>query len=179
MSLHRIRRASLPFLTALIGSGGTIIGLWSFAAPTSAAQAFGGYMVRILEATATGPSAKAKTGSSPPATRNDDGSSSSDVVAYIYPHGIRNLCQGLSILALTAYWQFSPRLRSSPPARLAVQRCLGIVVTVGALTPVVDAWINYKTAPDGADGEVDRSAARVHVMRTGIWMLGGLWCLLG
>jgi hypothetical protein len=47
------------------------------------------------------------------------------------------------------------------------------------LTPVVDACVNYQLAPAGADGELDRKAARLHVMRTGVWLAGGLWCLFG
>ncbi|KAJ9616623.1 hypothetical protein H2200_000342 [Cladophialophora chaetospira] len=170
MSLQQLRRSALPMLTAFIGSGGFIIGVWSFISPAAAAQAFGGYMIRVLEATAV----SSKTDTS--ASGSLDNAAN---LAYVYPHGIRNLGQGLSILALTAYWQFSPRCRNSPLARLTAQRCLGMVITVGALTPIVDAWVNYQTAPDGAEEDLDRKAARVHVMRTWIWLAGGLWCLLG
>jgi len=103
----------------------------------------------------------------------------SDGLAYVYPHGIRNLVQGLSILALTAYWQFAPRCRTSPLARLAAQRSLGIVITTGTLTPIVDAWVNLRMAKEGSEGDADRNAARVHLMRTVVWLVGGLWCLLG
>ena len=127
-------------------------------------------MVRVLEATAR---------------FSTETSKSSELdgipvdVAYVYPHGVRNLVQGLSILALTAYWQLAPRCRTSPLARLTAQRCLGFVITAGALTPIVDAWVNLKVAPAGQEGDLDRKAARVHVMRTVIWLVGGLWCLFG
>ncbi len=163
MSIQQLRRSALPILTAFIGSGGFIIGVWSFVDPASAAQVFGGYMTRVLEATAS----SSQTNDSP---KN---------LAYVYPHGIRNLCQGLSISSLTAYWQFSPRCRNSPLARLTAQRCLGMVITIGALTPIVDAWVNYQVAPEGPEGDLNRKAARTHLMRTGIWLAGGLWCLLG
>ncbi|ETI19818.1 hypothetical protein G647_08832 [Cladophialophora carrionii CBS 160.54] len=52
MSFHQLRRSALPILTALIGCGGLIIGIWSFVSPSSAANAFGGYMVRVLQAQA-------------------------------------------------------------------------------------------------------------------------------
>ncbi|EXJ66409.1 uncharacterized protein A1O5_10561 [Cladophialophora psammophila CBS 110553] len=159
MSLRPLSRTVLPALTSLIGSGGFIIGLWSFISPASAATAFGGYMVRVLEATA---SSKADSG-----------------MIYIYPHGIRNLVQGLSILALTAYWQFSRRCQSSPVARVTVQRCLGIVITANALTPMVDAWVNLRAAQNREEGDLDRNAARLHATRLVFWAVGGLWCLLG
>jgi hypothetical protein len=164
MSLHRLRTSALPALTTLIGSGGLIIGIWSFISPESAARAFGGYMVRVLQATSA-------------STKNTDSETSN--LTYVYPHGIRNLGQGLSIIALTAYWQLSPPCRNSPLARTTAQRCLGIVILVGALTPVVDAWVNYRTAQPGEDGALERNAARVHVSRTGVWLAGGLWCLFG
>ncbi|KIW86797.1 uncharacterized protein Z519_12583 [Cladophialophora bantiana CBS 173.52] len=159
MSLRPLSRTALPALTSLIGSGGFIIGLWSFISPASAATAFGGYMARVLEATA---SSKADSG-----------------MIYIYPHGIRNLVQGLSVLALTVYWQFSRRCQSSPVARVTVQRCLGIVITANALTPMVDAWVNLRAVQNGEEGDLDRNAARLHAMRFVFWAVGGLWCLLG
>jgi hypothetical protein len=165
MSSLRMRNSVLPVLTTFIGAGGFIIGTWSFVAPASAAQAFGGYMVRITESTQRPESASGQQGEAAN-------------LAYVYPHGIRNLGQGLSILALTAYWRLASPCRTSPLARLVAQRCLGIVITVGAFTPVVDAWVNYQVAPDGVEGDSDRNAARVHVMRTGIWLVGGLGCLL-
>ncbi|EXJ61889.1 hypothetical protein A1O7_02320 [Cladophialophora yegresii CBS 114405] len=141
MSFHQLRRSALPVLTALIGSGAVIIGVWSFISPASAANAFGGYMVRILQA-------QAQSSSTYEDTQVSNNSPSS--FAYVYPHGVRNFAQ----------------------------RCLGVVITVGALTPVVDAWVNYRIAPEGVEGDLDRNAARVHTLRTGIWLLGGLWCLL-
>ncbi|OCT49914.1 hypothetical protein CLCR_07685 [Cladophialophora carrionii] len=169
MSFHQLRRSALPILTALIGCGGLFIGIWSFVSPASAANAFGGYMVRVLQAQAQ---------SSPTYESTQVSNSTPSSFAYVYPHGVRNLGQGLSILILTAYWQLSPRCQTSPLARLTVQRCLGVVITVGALTPVVDAWVNYRTAPEGLEGDLDRNAARVHTMRMVVWLVSGLWCLL-
>jgi hypothetical protein len=162
MAFRHLRRFALPTLTTLIGSGGFIIGCWTSVHPRAAAQAFGGYMVRILE--------KSSDKSSAASTKKGD----ADSLAYILPHGIRNFVQGATILALTAFWQ-----RSTPPARLVIQRCLGIVITTGAITPVVDAYVNFKTAPAGETGDADRNAAWVHAARTGIWMVGGVWCLIG
>ena len=171
MSLRRLRASALPALTTLIGSGGFIIGTWTFLSPVPAAYAFGGYMVRVLQA----PTSSSKLDrSSVPASGGDP-----DKLAYIYAHGIRNLGQGLSILALTAYWQLSRRCRNSPLARITAQRCLGTVILVGALTPVVDAWVNYLTAQPGSEGDLDRRVALVHVLRTGIWLVGAFWCLYG
>ncbi|OAL38915.1 hypothetical protein AYO20_01666 [Fonsecaea nubica] len=153
MSVLRLPRSALPVLTTLIGSGAFIVGLWSFTSPESAAAAFGGYMVRVLES------------SSSPSS-----SDSSRRMMYIFPHGIRNLTLGLSILALTVYWQFGYRCRTSPVARAAVQRCLGLVITANALTPIVDAWVNLWVAEEGKDGDLDRNAARLHGTRSVFWI---------
>ncbi|OQV05707.1 hypothetical protein CLAIMM_10394 isoform 3, partial [Cladophialophora immunda] len=125
MSLPRLSHTALPLLTTLIGSGALIVGVWSFISPASAAVAFGGYMVRVLEA----PPSPSKT-------------NSSRHMVYVYPQGVRNFALGLSILALTAYWQLGRRCQSSAMARLTVQRCLGIVIAANALTPIVDAVVN-------------------------------------
>ena len=170
MDMYRLRRSALPVLTTLIGSGGFIIGVWSFMSPASAAQSFGGYMARVLDATAS----SSKTDG----TWSESHDKSSNF-AYVYSHGIRNLTQGLSILSLTAYWQLSGPCQRSPLARITAQRCLGTVILVGAMTPIVDAWVNYQIAPAGIDGDKDRKAARLHIMRTGIWLAGGLWSLFG
>ncbi|KIX94757.1 uncharacterized protein Z520_09447 [Fonsecaea multimorphosa CBS 102226] len=162
MCLPRLSHTALPVLTTLIGSGALIVGLWSFISPESAAAAFGGYMVRAMEA------------SSSPSKAD-----SSRHMVYIYPHGIRNLALGLSILALTAYWQFGRWSRSSAVVRLTVQRCLGIVITANALTPIVDAGVNLWAAEEGKEGDVDRNAARLHATRSVFWIVGGLWCLFG
>ena len=169
MSLHLPRRSTLPLLTTLVGLGAFVVGVWSFVSPASAAKAFGGYMVRVLEA----------AGSSSQAVGNLSSAADPDHLAYVYPHGIRNLVQGLSILALTAYWQFSPRCRKCPPARMTAQRCLGIVIATGALTPLVDVWVNFRTAVPGSKADLDWNAAQVHLIRTLIWLVGGLWCLFG
>jgi hypothetical protein len=162
MAFRDLQHFALPILTTLIGSGGFIIGYWTFIHPRAAAQAFGGYMVRMLE--------ESSDISSPTSTKTGD----ADSLAHILPHGIRNFVQGATILALTAFWQ-----RSTPPARLTIQRCLGIVITTGVLTPIVDAYVNFKTAPAGEAGDADRKIAWVHATRTGIWMVGGVWCLIG
>ncbi|KAH0837448.1 hypothetical protein AYO21_08953 [Fonsecaea monophora] len=162
MSVLRLPRSALSVLTTLIGSGAFIVGLWSFTSPKSAAAAFGGYMVRALAASSS-------------SSKLD----SSRRMMYIYPHGIRNLTLGLSILALTAYWQFGQQCRTSPVARAAVQRSLGLVITVNALTPIVDAWVNLWVAEEGKGGDLERNAARLHATRSVFWVVGGLWCLVG
>lgn len=165
---------ALPTLTALIGSGGFIIGIYSFVSPVSAARIYG---VELPPA----PTATEKPDDNPHLWSPDHSPQpQSPHLAYIYAHGIRNFVTGLSILSLTAYRLFAPECQSRA-AGLVAQRCLGIVVTVGALTPVVDAGITWRAARIGDDGAGDgaRKAARAHAARSLVWLAGGLWCLLG
>ena len=170
MSLARLLPPVLPILTTLIGLGGFTIGIYSFFAPISAAQLYGAQLPASARATIS-----PKKTDDPPSTSEDN----TRHVAYIYAHGIRNFVTGLSILSLTAYWQFSPLCQTSPIAALTVQRCLGIVITAGSLTPIVDAYVTWQAGEKGTAGEVGKKAAKVHASRSFVWLVGGLWCLSG
>lgn len=198
---------SLPLLTSLIGLGGFTVGIFSFINPIAAARIYGvpvhaphtasSHLTSILS-----PSKPASTSSSNhPAT-----SISSRDVSYIHALGIRNFTAGLSIIAMTGYWHFT-LADESALVRLAVQRALGIVILVGSLVPVVDAWVCWghsstisrpvvggageaeakdaggEAAADAESrayaAETGRRARTLHAMRSLIWMAGGLWCLYG
>ncbi|KAK5198331.1 hypothetical protein LTR92_002576 [Exophiala xenobiotica] len=113
----------------------------------------------------------------------------------IHSLGIRNLVIGLTILILTWEWQFGfgfgvgfgqSSKSSSPAERAAMQKCLGIVISVGASTPIVDAVFTWRAGAgrQGRRGDVvttvaSRKAALLHAVRSLFWLAGGLWCLSG
>ncbi|KAK5452035.1 hypothetical protein LTS15_007758 [Exophiala xenobiotica] len=114
----------------------------------------------------------------------------------IHSLGIRNLVIGLTILILTWEWQSgfgfgsgfgqssTSSTSSSPAERAAMQKCLGIVISVGALTPIVDAVFTWRAGRQGRRGDVvttvgSRKAALLHAVRSLFWLAGGLWCLSG
>lgn len=167
----------LPTLTALIGSGGFIVGVYSFISPLKAARVYG---VELPV------SNKASQHSLKGAVQRPTPSgvvSATDIkprhVAYIYAHGIRNFVTGATVLSLTYFWQFSRLCRESDAARTAAQKCLGTVILLGTLTPVVDAFATWHAAEEGIEADVGRKAARLHASRSLIWLVGGLWCLSG
>ena len=174
MSLSHPPRWALPTFTALIGSGGFIFGIYSFLSPIQAARVYG---VDLPVPRHAGLDTKgADTQVATPAQSQPDGISRH--VAYIYAHGIRNFSTGLSILGLTAFWQFSSLCRTSEVASSAVQKALGIVILAGALTPMADAPITWQAAQNSAESDVRWNAPRAHASRSFVWLLGGLWCLL-
>jgi hypothetical protein len=165
---------ALPTLTGLIGSGGFIIGIYSFLSPVKAARVYG---VDLPLLTKGSPAAEEKAGLANPAiSRSDD---KSRHVAYIYAHGVRNFVTGLTILSLTGFWQFSAQCKALTIASSTAQRSLGIVILAGALTPVVDAVVTWQAAAEGTVTDVGKKAARAHASRSLIWIAGGLWCLFG
>lgn len=100
---------------------------------------------------------------------------------------------------MTGYWHFIlSSHQASPEVRLAVQRVLGIVILVGSLVPMVDAWVCWGASRDAAEAqakkreagdmkvgdsrneavETGRRAGNLHAMRSIVWLVGALWCLL-
>ncbi|KAI1609359.1 hypothetical protein EDD37DRAFT_162448 [Exophiala viscosa] len=153
--------SALPILTTLIGLGGLIVGVYSFIAPVSAAQIYGVQPPRV--------SVKSK--------KTDDVTSDAENVSrHLAYSGIRNLVVGLTVLTLTWYWQYGAHSTSD---KVTVQRCLGIVITTGWLTPVVDAVVTWRGAGQGVDAAIGERAALLHAARSVFWLAGGLWCLLG
>lgn len=174
MSLSQPPPWALPTWTAIIGSGGFVIGIYSFLSPVNAARIYG---VDLPVLNRTAHITKGNTGSFDPTT-----SSSANIsrhVAYIYAHGIRNFVTGLTIISLTGFWQFSAQCRASATASSMAQRSLGIVILAGALTPVVDAVVTWQAAQNEAEPVMGKTAARAHASRSLVWIAGGLWCLFG
>ncbi|KAK5207462.1 hypothetical protein LTR47_000556 [Exophiala xenobiotica] len=206
----------LPTLTALIGLGAFIVGIHSFVTPASAAQIYGVDLldedVDVVPIRATATAAATADLASKKIKKTDDGDKPKSRVlqdgrqagrrhhlAYSLIHslGIRNLVIGLTILILTCEWQFGfgfsfgfgvgqSSTSSSPAERAAMQKCLGIVISVGALTPIVDAVFTWRAGAgrQGRRGDVvttvgSRKAALLHAVRSLFWLAGGLWCLSG
>lgn len=165
---------ALPTLTALIGSGGFTIGIYSFLAPVQAARVYG-VDLPVLNHDDQ-PTKDNKESVSSVQSRPDN---ISRHVAYIYAHGIRNFVTGLTILGLTGFWKFSPQCQASAIASSTAQKSLGIVILAGTLTPVVDALVTSRAAQKGTENDMGRKAARAHASRSLIWLAGGLWCLFG
>ncbi|KEF57117.1 uncharacterized protein A1O9_07307 [Exophiala aquamarina CBS 119918] len=162
---------ALPTLTALIGSGGFIVGIYSFLSPVQAARVYG---VDLPMLSQTVHETKHSTKESVLADQSQPNNILHHV-AYIYAHGIRNFSTGLSILGLTAFWQFSPYCRTSAVASSTVQKSLGIVILAGALTPVADALVTGHVAGNGSEANgVGRKAARVHASRESTLCLDGV-----
>ena len=167
--------AVLPALPALIGLGGFIIGLYSFVAPASAAQIYGVDLDQDVPIRAPSAASQKKTDDNKSRLQDSDGQRR---LAYIHALGIRNFVIGMTILILTWVWQFGPH-RSSPAEQGAVQKCLGIVISVGALTPVVDAVVTWRAGREERWNGVGSKAALLHAVRSLFWLAGGLWCLSG
>ncbi|KIV82308.1 hypothetical protein PV11_04428 [Exophiala sideris] len=153
--------SALPILTSLIGLGGFIVGVYSFASPVSAAQIYGMQLGKA--------SIKSKKSM-------DESTSAEDIYRHMAYTGVRNLVVGSTILALTWYWQYGTHATMD---KVTVQRCLGIVITTGSLTPVVDAIVTWQGALQGVDAAIGKRAALLHATRSIFWLAGGLWCLLG
>lgn len=192
LSTIRIPPTVLPILTTAIGAGGLTVGIYSFINPTVAARIYG---VPVSTSSAT-PTTILFTTPSSRAARDTANLQSRDH-SYIHALGIRNLTTGLGIITLTAYWHFT--LATSPrEVRAAVQRALGIVILIGSLVPILDAWVCWTAGRDAGGaharkrkaGEVNvgdvnseaaeagRKAGNLHAMRSVFWLAGALWCLL-
>jgi len=186
----------LPTLTTAIGIGGLTVGIYSFINPTAAARIYG-VPVRTSSATLTN-----ILSSSPSASTATSGTAilNSRDFSYIHALGIRNLTTGLGVIALTGHWHLTLSPSTTAPAvRLAVQRALGIVILIGTLVPLVDAWVCWTASRHAADTlarerkggatkitdltheavEVGRRAGNLHALRSLVWLAGALWCLLG
>jgi hypothetical protein len=134
-----------------------------------------------------------KSKSPPSQDGRQDGRRHHLAYSLIHSLGIRNLVIGLTILILTWEWQSGfgfgfgvgqSSTSSSPAERAAMQKCLGIVISVGALTPIVDAVFAWRAGRQGRRGVVgttvgSRKAALLHAVRSLFWLAGGLWCLSG
>lgn len=196
----------LPFLTALIGTGGFTVGIYSFINPSAAARIYGipvhdsvnQYSLSAILGTGKAPNVKANAATQP----------SGEGLSLIHALGARNFTAGLTVLSLTSYWHFylAAGLASSI-VRRAVQHALGIVILIGALVPIVDAWVCLQRSRDlrtsrvaihkhetksgsdekgpweGHDLEYEayvtgRKAGMLHATRSLVWVAGGVWCLL-
>lgn len=155
----------LPILTVMIGLGGLVVGLFSFISPVSAARMYG------FELPTSTSRSKPKKTDDDPTTRDQH-----NRIACIHSLGIRNLVVGLTILLLTWYWQFNT---SSPAVQVGVQRCLGMVILVGSLTPVVDAVVAWRSSRPGMSSGLGKKASLLHAVRSLFWLAGGVGCLLG
>ena len=151
--------SSLPIFTTLIGLGGFIVGVCSFISPDSAAQIYGTKPLRAIS--------KSKKSDEEP-------TGAEDIRQHLAYTGIRNLVVGLTVLALTWYWQYGT---TSTSDMVMAQRCLGIVITIGWLTPVVDAIVTWQSARQGVAAAMGKKAALLHAVRSVFWLVGGLWCL--
>lgn len=187
----------LPLLTTLIGTGGLTVGVYSFMNPIAAARIYG---IPVSTSSTTLTNIISTAPSSLAASRTGDTTMTSRDFSYIHALGIRNLTTGLGIISLTCYWHFIlSSLQASPEVQLAVQRALGIVILLGSFVPVVDAWVCWIASRDAAEAqpkkmkagvmkvadsrdeavETGRRAGNLHAMRSIVWLMGALWCLLG
>ncbi|KAK2743146.1 hypothetical protein CKAH01_06856 [Colletotrichum kahawae] len=86
--------------------------------------------------------------------------------ALIKVKGARNLHMSASIVGLLLYGQFSEACRTSPAAREAVRRCVGIVLTLGTgvgLSGAFVIWEYVKSAESSRKAvEVGRAKAKAH-----------------
>ena len=141
----------LPVLTALIGTGGLTVGIYSFIDPVAAARTYGiPVMIKKISLFSVlvpgrpphSPSDRTPASTDANATKDH---LSTEHLSLIHSLGIRNLSIGLTILSLTAHWTFFLAAGIAPhAARIAMQRSLGIVISIGALVPVVDAWVCWR-----------------------------------
>jgi hypothetical protein len=82
-------------------------------------------------------------------------------VAQSYARGLRNLAGGLSIVGITAFWRFSPLCVASPVARLAAQRCLGVIFLTGSIIGLGDGVVVSRFAEgEGTDQEARKVARK-------------------
>lgn len=119
-----LRSAVLPGLTVLLGTGGVLSGLYSFQSPFEWARQFG-------------------------VVCSSDSKSTLEQRAFIQAIGVRNLSSGGSLLALTAFWQFSALCRASPVAVVAVKRSLGLSLLIGTVVAMADSVVLSQLAKGG------------------------------
>ena len=142
----------LEWLTGTIAVGGLTVGAYSFINPRAAARIYGiptydatneSTLALILgtripyasKSTAHESDAQSKTRS--------EWKTDNEILALIHSLGVRNFTAGLTILVLTVYWRSLTAKGDtlSLLMAIAVLRALGLVILIGALVPVVDAWV--------------------------------------
>ncbi|KAK2038690.1 hypothetical protein LZ31DRAFT_111031 [Colletotrichum somersetense] len=137
------RPAALPLFTGLVALLGAADGVFNLAKPESGAATFG--LV--------------------PPRRDSLTPSQFDAFhhALVKVKGARNLHMSSCILALVVYGQFSGVCRASPEAAVAVRRCVGIVLTLGAGVGFSGAVIvtKYLRSPDASAEAVEVGIAKV------------------
>ncbi|EFQ36724.1 hypothetical protein CGRA01v4_08451 [Colletotrichum graminicola] len=137
------RPAALPLFTSLLALLGAADGAFNLAKPESGAATFG--LV--------------------PPHRDSLTPSQFDAFhhALIKIKGARNLHMSSCILALVLYGQFSDVCRASPVAAVAVRRCVGIVLTLGAGVGFSGAAVvtEYLKSPDASTEAVEVGIAKV------------------
>ena len=153
----------LPVLTALVGSGGFTIGLYSFVSPVSAARIYGIPVTPANEKIAVS-------------------TTISKEEAYVYAHGSRNLAIGTSILGLSAFWRFSSICQLSPVAAQAVKRCVGITILAGSIVPSTDAYFIAQHVKQhglsAQDVSTGKKSSRGHAARSLLWIAVAIACLI-
>ncbi|KAK1594145.1 uncharacterized protein LY79DRAFT_549990 [Colletotrichum navitas] len=137
------RPAALPVFTSLLALFGAADGVFNLAKPENGAATFG--LV--------------------PPRRDSLTPSQFDAFhhALIKVKGARNLHMSSCILALILYGQFSDVCRASPVAAVAVRRCVGIVLTLGAGVGFSGAAVvtEYLRSPDASTEAVEVGIAKV------------------
>lgn len=207
MALHIATHPSaLPFLTTLIGLGGLTVGIYSLISPVAAARTYG-IPVSDSKITLFTPLASS-TKPLPRSSSTTPQNPTSRELSLVHALGIRNLTAGLTIISVTAYWHFyaAPGF-ATHGVRAALQHALGIVILIGAMVPIVDAWVCLGHSRDvivrrqavfekeakqdsvmdlwkdheweKEEYETSRKAGRLHAARSVVWLAGGMWCLLG
>lgn len=192
---------ALPLLTTLIGTGGLTVGIYSFISPVAAARTYG-IPVSDSRTTLFSPLASSSKPLEISATTSAAQNPTRRELSLVHALGIRNLTIGLTIIILTAYWHFdSAGVVTSPGERRVLQHALGIVILIGAMVPIVDAWVclthsrdvlmrrqKHKGKDDKKDlwlghewekeaYETSRKAGTLHAARSLVWLAGGIWCL--
>ncbi|KAK2000474.1 hypothetical protein LX36DRAFT_424750 [Colletotrichum falcatum] len=136
------RPAALPLFTGVLALLGAADGVFNLVKPESGAATFG--LV--------------------PPRRESPTPSQFDAFhhALVKVKGARNLHMSSCILALLLYGQVSDVCRTSPAAAVAVRRCVGIVLTLGAGVGFSGAAVvaEYLRSPDASAEAVDVGTAK-------------------
>lgn len=152
----------LVILTTAIGLGAFIVGTSSLLLPDIAPQVYG---------------VSSKQTKSEKSSSEEVILSSVELNALLHSLSVRNLVTGLSVLALTAFWQ---RVQHQAPEQAdSIRSCLGIVITIGGIVPAVDAYGAWLAGRRQSARGLERLAATIHALRLVAWFVGGIWCLNG
>lgn len=158
--------AALPIFTGLLGTMGIASGLYGLTAPADADNVFGLVAPRSVSA-------------------------SKDLQAWqraqAYARGIRVFVGGVSIVGMTAFWQFSSMCQASPLAALAAKRSLGIVFLTGTVIAagdglIVGQFVQSQGAATSSASEEDKEAGKKaslgHLIMAAPILAIGLSCFL-